>query len=80
MDDIKSIENTLESLIWDLPVSAQLGLALSRMAEKSHTHDEYADKNKVDELSKKLDMLLDLVGDVPVAEQIEIAINKFKEK
>ena len=79
MNDVKSIKDTLDNLIGDVPVSEQLGAALDRMSEKSHTHDEYATRDEVSELKKKIEMLFDLVGDIPVAEQIEAALNRSKE-
>jgi hypothetical protein len=69
---------TLDNLIGDTPVSEQLGAALERMASKDHTHPEYADINEVEELRKKIDMLLDLVGDVSVADQIAMALENNK--
>ena len=72
--------NTLEldSLIGDVPVSEQLGAALERMAQRDHVHNEYATHNEVNELKRKVDMLLELVGDVSVSEQIYTAINNIK--
>lgn len=75
MDGIKSITDTLDNLIGDVPVSEQLGAALDRMSEKSHTHDEYATRDEVNDLKKKIEMLFDLVGDTSVSEQINAAIN-----
>ena len=64
----------LDSLIGDVPVSEQLGAALERMASKDHTHDNYATREEVEILNKKIEMLLDLVGDTSVADQIAMAI------
>jgi hypothetical protein len=75
MIDNKSITDTLDNLIGDVPVSEQLGAALERMSDKRHTHDEYATRKEVDELKKKINELIDLVGDIPVSEQINNAIN-----
>lgn len=74
MIDNKSISDTLDNLIGDVPVSEQLGAALERMALKSHTHDDYATRKEVNELKKKIDGLIDLIGDTPVSEQINNAI------
>ena len=70
--------NTLDTLIGDVPVSEQLGTALERMALKDHTHDNYATRNEVEELKKKIEILIDLVGDTPVSEQINDAIELNK--
>ena len=70
--------NTLDNLIGDVPVSEQLGAALERMSPKDHTHDNYATRDEVEELKKKIEMLIDLVGDSPISEQIYTAINNMK--
>ena len=70
-------QNTIDNLIGDVPVSEQLGAALERMATKDHTHD-YATRDEIEELKRKIDMLIDLVGDTRVADQISIAINNIK--
>lgn len=69
---------TIENLIGDVPVSEQLGAALERMAPRDHVHDNYATRNEVADLKKKIDMLIDLVGDVSVSEQINTAITNMK--
>jgi hypothetical protein len=71
-------QHTIDNLIGDTPVSEQLGAALERMASKEHTHSEYVTLNEVNELRKKIDMLLDLVGDTSVADQIAIALKNTK--
>lgn len=68
---------TLDNLIGDVPVSEQLGAALERMAPKDHTHD-YATREEVDELKRKIDMLINLVGDTPISEQVYIAVKNIK--
>jgi hypothetical protein len=78
MIDNKSISDTLDNLIGDVPVSEQLGSALERMSEKGHVHDEYATRKEVDELKREIKMLIDLVGDIPVSEQINKAIELNK--
>lgn len=67
--------NTLDYLIGDVPVSEQLGAALERMAPKNHAHPEYATLNEVEDLKRKIELLMDLVGDTSVADQISMAIN-----
>lgn len=71
-------QNTIDSLIGDIPVSEQLGIALEHMASKEHIHENYATRDEVEELKKKVEMLIDLVGDVPVSEQIYNTINNMK--
>ena len=71
-------QNTIDTLIGDVPVSEQIGAALDRMAKKDHTHSEYAARDDVEDLKKKIDALLDLVGDVSVANQILTALENIK--
>lgn len=78
MIDNKSISDTLDNLIGDVPVSEQLGAALERMSDKDHTHDDYATRNEIEELKRKIEMLIDLVGDIPVSEQINKAMELNK--
>lgn len=70
--------DTLANLIGDVPVSEQLGAALERMAIKDHTHDNYADRNDVEDLKKKVELLLYLVGDFSVSDQITMAIKNIR--
>ena len=70
----RSISNAIETLIGDTPVSEQLGLALSHMAPKDHTHENYVTRVEYEVLRKQVDMLLALVGDISVAEQIAAAL------
>ena len=71
------MNNTIDNLIGDVPVSEQLAAALERMAPKDHTHD-YATHDEVENLKKKIDLLMDLVGDTSVSEQIQTAIKNIK--
>ena len=71
-------QNTLDTLIGDVPVSEQLAAALERMAAKDHDHPNCATRDEVEELKKKINMLMDLVGDTSVADQIAMAINNIK--
>ena len=73
----KSISDTIDNLIGDVPVSEQLGVALERMAPKDHVH-EYATRNEVEDLKRKIEMLMDLVGDESVSAQIQNALNHIK--
>lgn len=71
------MNNTIDDLIGDVPVSEQLAAALERMAPKDHTHD-YATHDEINELKKKIEELMDLVGDTRVADQIAMALNNIK--
>lgn len=71
------MNNTIDNLIGDVPVSEQLAAALERMAPKDHAHD-YATRDEVEYLKKKIDLLMDLVGDTSVSEQIQTAIRNIK--
>ena len=68
------MEDTILSIIGDVPVSEQIAMALEFVAPKDHTHD-YATLDDFIELKRKIDMLMDLVGDIKVADQIAMAIN-----
>ena len=78
MGETRTFSDTLDNLIGDVPVSEQLGAALERMAHKDHTHDNYAMRDEVEDLKRKIEMLIDLVGDRPVADQISAAINNMR--
>ena len=69
------MNNTMDDLIGDVPVSEQLAAALDRMAPKDHTHD-YATRDEIEDLKKKIEELMDLVGDTSVANQIAMALKK----
>lgn len=71
------MNNTIDGLIGDVPVSEQLAAALERMAPKDHTH-EYATKSEVEDLKQKIEVLMDLIGDTSVADQIAMALNNIK--
>lgn len=72
------MNDTLDNLIGDVPVSEQLAAALERMAPKDHTHADCATRAEVQELTRKIDLLMDLVGDTRVADQIAMALNNKK--
>lgn len=67
------MNGTIDTLIGDVPVSEQLATALEHMATKDHAHD-YATRDEIEDLKRKIDMLMDLVGDTSVADQISMAI------
>lgn len=68
-------QDTLSDLIGDVPVSEQLAAALERMATKDHAHN-YATHEEVEELKRKIEELIELVGDTSVANQIAMALKK----
>ena len=70
--------DVLSTLIGDVPVSEQLAAALERMAPKDHEHNDCATRSEVQELRRKIDLLMDLVGDTSVADQIAMALNNNK--
>ena len=72
------IQNTIDNLIGDVPVSEQLAAALERMAQKDHDHPNCATRDEIEDLKRKIDVLMDLVGDTRVADQIAIAIKNIK--
>ena len=74
----KMINNAVETLIGDTPVSIQLATALSYVAPKDHVHENYVTRAEYDILRRQVDILLELVGDIPVTEQIGAAIRAAK--
>lgn len=65
-----TIGEAIDAIVGDTPVSVQLNDALSHMAEKNHTHDNYVSQEEFEALRRQVETLIDLVGDVSVAEQI----------
>ena len=78
IQSLNNIYDDINSLVGDTPVSEQLSIALNRMAEKSHTHNEYVTQDEYNVLKNQVEALIDLVGDIAVAEQISNAINTIK--
>lgn len=74
----KMINNAVETLIGDTPVSIQLATALSYVAQKDHVHENYVTRAEYEALRRQVDILLELVGDMPVADQIGAAIRATK--
>ena len=72
------MNDTVSTLIGDVPVSEQIANALGYVASKDHMHDEYATRSEVQELKRKIDLLMNLVGDTKVADQIAMALNNNK--
>lgn len=69
-------QNTIDDLIGGVPVSEQLAAVLERMAFKDHIHSNYATHDEIEDLKKKIDLLMDLIGDTSVADQIAMALCK----
>lgn len=65
--------DTLTSLVGDVPVSEQIATAITH-----HDHKDCAKRTEVEELKRKIEMLLELVGDTSVSEQIQMALNNIK--
>jgi len=59
------MDNTLDTLIGDVPVSEQLAAALERMAPKDHTHSDCASRSEVEELKQKIDNTLSIIDSYP---------------
>ena len=72
------MNDTVFELIGDVPVSEQIAAALERMAPKDHTHNDCTTRSEVEELKRKIDVLMDLVGDTRVADQIAMALKNIK--
>ena len=67
------LSNIVEPLVGDMPVAAQLEIALRDVAQKK---DVDALSAELGALRKAVEKLVGLVGDIPVAAQIEMAANK----
>lgn len=70
----KLVSDMTTSIVGDTPVSVQLNHALGQMAQRDHTHEEYASKDELNKLKEMVNQLLSLVGDMSVAEQISAAL------
>lgn len=75
IQSILNVLNDIDGIVGDVPVSEQLSIALSQMANKTHEHKSYVPIEEFNTLKKKVELLIDLVGDIPVSEQINNAIN-----
>ena len=71
------MNDTISAIVGDVPVSEQIASALEHMAKKDHVHS-YATTDEVEDLKKKIEALMDLVGDTSVADQIYAALNNIK--
>lgn len=71
-----NLTDLLDGIVGGVPVSEQLGAALTQMSPKDHSHDNYITRNEFNELKRDVEKLLDLVGDVPVSEQISNILSK----
>ena len=74
----RSMNDILEDIIGDVPVSEQLNAALAHMAEKDHEHEEYVLRSEFEYLKRVVDELITLIGDESVATQINNAIKNVK--
>lgn len=74
--DILSVNDVIEQIIGDVPVSVQLNEALDHMASKDHRHDNYVSREEFNKLKQIVENLVSLVGDESVAVQINNAITK----
>lgn len=71
--------NGFDEIIGDVPVSEQLSIALSKMADKSHTHENYVVHEEFNKLKTEVERLTSLIGDTSVSEQTSEAIKKTNE-
>lgn len=71
------MEKIIEHLVGDTPVSEQISVAVSRLANEGHTHDEYALRADLDLLKRDVEMLKNLLGGTSVSEQIAAALQTF---
>lgn len=67
------LNDIIEPIVGDTPVSVQLATALNGMASKE---DVDALRSDLKALCKEVEKLTELVGDISVSEQINMAINK----
>ena len=72
------MNDEINALIGDRPVSEQLSTALSYMAPKDHKHEEYVSRIEFETLKRDVEKLIDLMGDASVSEQINRAIKNIK--
>lgn len=73
VDDI--LNDIIEPIVGDTPVSVQLNAAIDKMASKEDVQILTAE---LIALRKEVERLSELVGDTTVSEQINIAINNIK--
>lgn len=74
----RSMNDIIEEIVGDVPVSEQLNAALSRMAERDHAHEEYVLRSEFESLKRVVDDLIALIGDESVSAQINNAIKNVK--
>lgn len=73
VDDI--LNDIIEPIVGDTPVSVQLNAAIDKMASKEDVQILTAE---LIALRKEVERFSELVGDTTVSEQINIAINNIK--
>lgn len=71
--ETRMINDAIEVMIGDTPVSVQLAAALNGMASKE---DVNALSSELRALRKDVEKLIDLVGDASVSEQINMVISR----
>ena len=76
MSNEKSLNDVIDTLIGDTPISVQLAAALNKMSPKDHEHESYVSRKDFNDLKAQVEKLIDLIGDTSVAEQIDAAIKK----
>ena len=69
------LNDIIEPIIGDTPVSVQLATALNDMASKK---DVNALSSELRALRIEVEKIIELVGDISVSEQINMAINKHE--
>lgn len=73
MENTRTVNDILEEIVGDTPVSVQLATALNGMASKEDVNVLRSDLNA---LRKEVEKLIELVGDVSVSEQINMVIRQ----
>lgn len=72
------MENSIDTLIGDVPVSVQIADALHYMALKEHKHENYITCDEFEKLKQVVENLVNLVGGEYVSIQIDNAIKNLK--
>lgn len=70
-ESIQIINEYVQELIGDTPVSCQLNAAIG-----NHIHKNYVTRDEYNKLKAQVDRLNELVGEIPVAVQINAALSR----
>ncbi len=70
------IDEYVQELVGDTPVSCQINAAIGDAAKSAHEHSNYVTRDEYEALERQVESLMILVGDTPVAEQISVALKK----